>query len=67
MSGTGTTFASFHCIGTCACLIDILKMVVTGSDISIEKLLRIQFGRRSGPGALFDFTAFKQWILGAQQ
>ena len=58
--GTGMTFASFHCIGTCASLIEVLKIIVTGSEISIEKLLRIQFGRRSGPGALFDFTAFKR-------
>ena len=35
-------------------------MIFTGSEIFIEKLLRIQFGRRSGPGALFDFTAFKR-------
>ena len=58
--GTGTTFASLHCIGTCACLMEVLKIIVTGSEISIETLLRIQFGRRSGPGALFDFTAFKR-------
>jgi hypothetical protein len=38
---------------------EALKIIVTGSEISIEKLLRIQFGRESGPGALFDLTAFK--------
>ncbi|CAB4015488.1 PREDICTED: uncharacterized protein LOC107351079 isoform X3, partial [Paramuricea clavata] len=31
-----------------------------GSEISIEELLRIQFGRDSGPGALFVLTAFKR-------
>jgi hypothetical protein len=39
---------------------EALKIIVTCSEISIEKLLRIQFGRESGPGALFDLTAFKR-------
>ena len=39
--GSGTTFASFHYTGTCACLMAVLKIILTGYEISIEKLLRI--------------------------
>ena len=57
---TGITIASFHCLGTCACLMEALKLVVSGSTNSIEKLLRIQFGSESGPEALFVLTAYKR-------
>ena len=57
--GTGITSASFHCLGTCVCLIEVLNIIVTGSESSMENVLRIQFGMPSGPGALLDWIFFK--------
>ena len=55
----GITFAYLHCFGNCACLVKALKIIVRGSESSIEKLLRIQFGRASRLRALLNLTTFK--------
>ena len=57
--GTGITSASFHCLGSCACLIEVLNIIVTGSESSMENVLRIQFSMPSGPGALLHWIFFK--------
>ena len=57
--GTGITSTSFHCLGSCACLIEVLNIIVTGSESSMENVLRIQFSMPSGPGALLDWIFFK--------
>jgi hypothetical protein len=58
--GTGITSASLHCLVTCACLIEVLDIIVTESESScMENVLRIQFGLPSGPGALLNWIFFK--------
>jgi hypothetical protein len=52
--GTGITPASFHCLGTCAHFIEVLNIIVTGSERSMGNILTIRFGMQSRPGALLD-------------
>src|SRR5664279_783385 len=59
--GIGITFACFHIVGITLSRTDELNMWHSGSDRAKAKSRRNQFGRLSGPGALWMFIRSSLW------